>query len=165
MLNWWKKRLKKASKELKIANKIVNHGTIYCGGMCLRSDGVYLRRGRVFSGQFFCWLRIYFRCPLAYFLFLCVFFLTCLIPNLVSAEKKTHHMFCQKNFFVRTIRVERNQQGCRTIYTKRGIDKEVGSGIYLESCFNFLKNVEKNLGIAGWQCRDASESRMSADDS
>ena len=65
---------------------------------------------------------------------------------------------------IRTIEVvdtETKEKKCQTIYTKKGKDEVIGSGRYPETCKNFLRNIEKNLKSANWQCKDVSQSSIS----
>ena len=61
---------------------------------------------------------------------------------------------CTNKKITRVLRVEVfSPNSCRTTYSKAGIDKNVGSGSYVESCIGFLKNVKTNLESAGWSCK------------
>ena len=95
--------------------------------------------------------------------FILFFLFTLFISLSIFAQESSTYVFCSQKSFVRTIRVERGANGCRTIYTKKGVDKEVGTGLYLESCMRFLENIRKNLVAAGWKCRDVSQSKISQD--
>ena len=96
-------------------------------------------------------------------LFSFIMFSILLIAPSTLAEEDSTYLFCRQKSSVRTVRVELGEGGCRTIYTKKGVDKEIGHGIYLASCVGFLKNVQKNLGTVGWKCRDVSRSKISWD--
>lgn len=71
-------------------------------------------------------------------------------------------VLCKNNKNVRTLRVEVGQdQICRAIYTKQGVDETIGSGQNHDSCIEFVGNVRKNLEDAKWNCREVKEARTS----
>lgn len=70
-------------------------------------------------------------------------------------------VLCKNNKTVRTLRVEVEDQRCRAIYTKSGVDTTIGSGQFTNSCHEFVENVRKNLESANWNCRDVKEARIS----
>lgn len=70
-------------------------------------------------------------------------------------------VLCKNNKTVRTLRVEIEDQKCRAIYTKSGVDVTIGSGQFTESCMEFVANVRKNLEGASWNCREVKEARTS----
>lgn len=71
-------------------------------------------------------------------------------------------VLCKHNKTVRTLRVEVGQdQLCRAIYTKDGVDETIGSGQYQNSCVEIVANVRKNLEGAKWNCREVKEARTS----
>ncbi|MNT84534.1 hypothetical protein D3C72_2245580 [compost metagenome] len=63
---------------------------------------------------------------------------------------------------VRTLRIEKDTDKCRAIYTKQGVDSVIGSGQYNQSCEEFISSVRKNLEEGKWQCREIKEARTSA---
>ena len=86
---------------------------------------------------------------------LLVFLLSISLTSSASA-KQIQFVICQLGRHVRTIRVDVDKdtrKGCRTTYTKRGVDHVVGSGLYSHSCVGFLENVQENLQKASWKCR------------
>lgn len=86
-------------------------------------------------------------------------------PLYLKAEEG--HPTPQSDFFIcknlkniRTLRLEKTQGECRTIYTKAGKDRVIGQGQFEESCFKFLSNVKSNLEKAGWNCKEAPKTQV-----
>ena len=74
------------------------------------------------------------------------------------------YVLCKNRGIVRTIRVERtNQGGCQAKYTKAGVDRVIGYGRQKNSCEKFLNNVKKNLLDASWSCREVSDAKITAE--
>lgn len=72
-------------------------------------------------------------------------------------------VLCKHNKTVRTLRVEVGEdQKCRAIYTKQGVDETIGSGQFLNSCTEVVAGVRKNLEEAKWSCREVKEARTSS---
>lgn len=71
-------------------------------------------------------------------------------------------VLCRNKETVRTIRVSDLQGGgCRTVYTKGGVDRVVGNGQFKESCETFLSNIKTNLEGADWKCKSVAKSKVS----
>lgn len=71
-------------------------------------------------------------------------------------------VLCKNNKTVRTLRIEMsNDQKCKAIYTKSGVDEVIGASASKVSCEEFVANVRKNLEEAKWNCREAKEARTS----
>ncbi|MGE0528216.1 MAG: hypothetical protein AB7G93_17475 [Bdellovibrionales bacterium] len=71
------------------------------------------------------------------------------------------YWLCKSRRDVRTIRVHVDKEGtCKTIYSKGGAQKVVGSGKNLQSCMGFLENVKGNLEKSNWSCRDISSTQI-----
>jgi hypothetical protein len=71
-----------------------------------------------------------------------------------SAEADGMAVLCRNKKTVRTLRVEKQKDGYITLYTKAGVDREVGRGQSLVSNKNILGNIRTNLEGAGWKCQD-----------
>ena len=74
------------------------------------------------------------------------------------------YILCRNKKIVRTLRtIPPASEGanCSSIYTKNGVDKEVGSGRSYASCVNIVENIKTNLEKAGWTCKDISSSKIS----
>lgn len=89
-----------------------------------------------------------------------IFFLTSVLIFSLSSKAnempEVNYVMCQNGTIVRTVRIELDEQGCKTVYTKNGDDRVIGSGQFAISCTGFLGNVKKNLEAAGWSCKDIS---------
>ena len=71
----------------------------------------------------------------------------------VYAENDTDYILCKNKKVVRTIRIEKAGDECKTIYTKAGQDKDVGGGKFAGSCDKIVENIKGNLEKAGWTCK------------
>jgi hypothetical protein len=70
-------------------------------------------------------------------------------------------VLCKSKKNVRTLRVEVSEdQKCRAIYTKQGVDETIGSNQFAD-CDQYITNVRKNLEEAKWNCREVKEARTS----
>lgn len=78
-----------------------------------------------------------------------------------SAAENLPYVMCRNKKLVRTIRIENIPDGCRTLYTKMGVDSVVGSAKNRTSCDSFLANVRKNLEGADWKCKEVSSAVVS----
>ena len=81
-----------------------------------------------------------------------------------SEDKKDlpTYVICKNKDIVRTIRVEKSTQSCKTTYTKNGEDKIVGKSKTENVCIEVLTNIKKNLEESNWKCKDISASRVSS---
>lgn len=71
-------------------------------------------------------------------------------------------MMCRLSKNVRTLRVEKLDNGtCRTVYTKAGVDQNIGNAQNQGSCEEILYKVRDVLESADWKCREVKESRVS----
>lgn len=80
---------------------------------------------------------------------------------LAHAEVGEALVLCKNNKSVRTLRVEQDEQKCRAIYTKQGVDEVIGTSQSVNACTEFVTNVRKNLEDAKWSCREVKEARTS----
>jgi len=80
-----------------------------------------------------------------------------------SAKDDANYIMCRNNKTVRTIRVEKDDsKECVAVYTKAGIDKEVGRGQNMFSCVKIVENIRENLDKAGWKCKDLTNVSITA---
>lgn len=71
-------------------------------------------------------------------------------------------MMCRLSKSVRTLRVEKLNNGtCRTVYTKAGVDQNIGNAQNQDSCEEILYKVRDVLVSADWKCRELKDSRVS----
>ena len=72
-----------------------------------------------------------------------------------ATTEQSSYWLCQLNQVVRSIRVDRQQNGnCVTVYTKEGLDEVVGRSSTVKTCEDVADNIYKNLLKASWQCKD-----------
>lgn len=84
---------------------------------------------------------------------------------LLHAEEVDNEAYwlCKNKGEVRTIRVHINTEGiCTTFYSKSGSEKPVGSGRNQDACMNFLNNIKTNLEKSSWNCRDITDTKITA---
>lgn len=77
----------------------------------------------------------------------------------LSGEKPaTTYILCKSQKVVRTIRVEKDpvDRQCVALYTKEGVDSEVGRAQSMASCEKIVDNIKDNLEGANWKCRKFS---------
>ena len=88
------------------------------------------------------------------------------IPTEAAIEKPRAYLMCRNFKSVRTLRVKVSKTGdsCKTLYSKAGVDRLVGSGTQVKSCLRFMNNVKANLEKAKWKCRDISSSQITVAD-
>lgn len=93
---------------------------------------------------------------------LLIAFMVLLFSSFASADLGESLVLCKHNKTVRTLRMEMGQdQKCKAIYTKQGVDETIGSAQNPNSCVEILANVRKNLEEAKWNCREVKEARTS----
>lgn len=78
----------------------------------------------------------------------------------IAQEKLRAFTLCRNGNIVRTIRVEPDGDRFVAIYTKNGIDRQVGRGIHEASIRKILQNIQANLEKAGWQCKEVNQSTI-----
>ncbi|QDK39644.1 hypothetical protein [Bdellovibrio sp. NC01] len=82
--------------------------------------------------------------------------------SLAHAEIGDSLVLCKHNKTVRTLRIETtSDQRCKAIYTKQGVDQNIGSGQNHNSCEEYVAGVRKTLEDAKWNCREVKEARTS----
>lgn len=80
-----------------------------------------------------------------------------------TKDKVDSYVLCRNSGVVRTIRVAKNSEGCETMYTKSGVDSQVGQGKYIDSCRTILNNIRQNLEKSSWSCREVSNAGVSGE--
>lgn len=73
-------------------------------------------------------------------------------------------IMCKNQKNVRTIRVEQDKEDhqCIAVYTKAGIDREVGRAQSLTSCLRIIDNIKGNLEKANWKCKGHDKASMTS---
>ncbi len=86
-----------------------------------------------------------------------------LTSTLSFAQKSTEHLvICRNSKAVRTLRVEKNKgPRCQTLYTKAGVDQNIGNSLSMNACLDFLNKVRLTLEKAQWNCKDIKGSAVS----
>jgi hypothetical protein len=66
------------------------------------------------------------------------------------------YILCKNQKTVRTIRVDKDSADnkCVAVYTKSGVDREVGRAQNTQSCSEIVKNIKINLEKASWKCKE-----------
>lgn len=85
-------------------------------------------------------------------------------PNVKAAPEGFDVSYiCRFGAEVRTIRVvpPGDDGRCRSIYTKQGIDQEVGKGMNPQSCIDIMNGVKKRIEEGGWKCREVKGATLS----
>ncbi|MEK6555104.1 MAG: hypothetical protein AABZ31_07690 [Bdellovibrionota bacterium] len=88
-----------------------------------------------------------------YTIFISVLLSLVLQAEAAIAQNDMDYVMCKNKKIVRTIRVEKAGDECKTIYTKAGLDKDVGGGKFAGSCDKIVENIKGNLEKAGWTCK------------
>ncbi|MGE0634787.1 MAG: hypothetical protein AB7O96_20415 [Pseudobdellovibrionaceae bacterium] len=74
------------------------------------------------------------------------------------------YVLCRNEKTVRTIRVNQAKgDGCVTLYTKAGVDSQVGQARNFNSCRQVLDKIRQNLENHSWACKDVSNASISGD--
>lgn len=76
-------------------------------------------------------------------------------------EKTPIYWMCRNRAVVRTLQIEVRDGGCRTHYSKDGVQSMVSQSQAISNCVNIFANIRRNLEVAGWKCRDISRARIS----
>lgn len=80
--------------------------------------------------------------------------------SFARAEDASYSL-CKLDKEVRTLRIEKEEGKCLTIYNKYGKDQHVGEAQNHSSCEDILGRVKSTLENAGWKCRSVQSSGVS----
>jgi len=72
-----------------------------------------------------------------------------------------YFLICRNEKTVRTLRVEKTQQRCNSVYTKNGQDQTIGSALKTYVCIEVVNKVKETLENAGWKCKQVKEGLVS----
>lgn len=91
-----------------------------------------------------------------------LFFFACMISSLASARSIATENFvvCKAKGVVRTVHIRSTADGCKTYYSKNGLEAQIGAAKNFKSCIGFLENIKSNLIKADWNCKDHAESTI-----
>jgi hypothetical protein len=79
------------------------------------------------------------------------------------AESGDSLIICKKEKQVRTLRIEMlSDQHCKAIYTKQGVDQNIGASQSLKACEEIIGAVRKTIEAASWSCREVKEFQASS---
>ena len=81
-----------------------------------------------------------------------------------KSESSSNYFLCKNRKIVRTIRIENDLEDnkCVALYTKAGIDKEVGRAQNVSTCMKVVENIKGNLEAANWKCRELGQVRITS---
>ena len=90
------------------------------------------------------------------FIFISFFWATLFLPIFGQGQELgPRFVYCKLGEVIRTIRtVDVPGDGCKAVYTKAGIDRDVGKGKNWASCEKVIDNIRSNLEEAAWRCRE-----------
>jgi hypothetical protein len=71
------------------------------------------------------------------------------------------YVMCKSGSAVRTIRVQKKNNSCRTLYTKEGVDATVSKSVNPTVCGDVAGRIKVNLESSNWKCKDISNARLS----
>jgi hypothetical protein len=71
------------------------------------------------------------------------------------------YYLCKSGPAVRTIRIQKKGNICKTFYTKEGVDKVVSKSSKSENCVDVASKIKHNLEVSDWKCKDISKARLS----
>lgn len=93
---------------------------------------------------------------------LLLFFILGVSAQAEVSQPTDSSVICRLRKEVRTLRIEKTDGGkCKAIYTKSGVDQNIGIASSGASCVEILRKVRVNLEAADWKCREVKESRVS----
>ena len=81
--------------------------------------------------------------------------------TLKNLATKQIYWMCRNRSVIRTLKIEPYENGCRTAYTKDGVERNASVAQMPSSCVGIFANIRRNLESAGWKCKDISQSRVS----
>jgi hypothetical protein len=91
-----------------------------------------------------------------------VFSAVMFISAVSSADMENAFVMCKHEKAVRTLRIDvGNNQKCRAVYTKQGVDETVGNSTVMSDCEEVVIKIRKHLEEGNWNCRDVKEARIS----
>ena len=68
-------------------------------------------------------------------------------------QKPSQFVMCKNQKAVRTIRITPDSQGCKTTYSKGGVDEIVENNSQIGKCKDRLKSLQENLQASNWTCK------------
>lgn len=80
--------------------------------------------------------------------------------NASVQEKASQFVMCKNQKAVRTIRVTPDDTGCRTTYSKGGVDEVVEDNSQIAKCRDRLKALQQSLEASRWNCKSAQKAEI-----
>jgi hypothetical protein len=68
-------------------------------------------------------------------------------------QKPSQFVMCKNQKAVRTIRVTPDSAGCKTTYSKGGVDTVVENNSKIGACRDRLKSLQEDLQASRWTCK------------
>ena len=68
-------------------------------------------------------------------------------------QKPSQFVMCKNQKAVRTIRITPDEDGCKTTYSKGGVDEVVEDNSQIAKCKDRLKSLQANLQSSNWTCK------------
>lgn len=79
-----------------------------------------------------------------------------------AVKPAPRYELCELGREVRSLRIKLAPNGvCTAVYTKEGVDQNVGESSEFMTCHRVIERIRKNLTTGGWACRDISTERVS----
>lgn len=79
----------------------------------------------------------------------------------LDSPKKMAYVLCKSGPIVRTLRIVKKNENCRTLYTKDGVEAVMSRSNTEDICIGVFEKILVNLEKGNWRCKDVSTSRIS----
>jgi len=80
----------------------------------------------------------------------------------IPSDSSGSYYICKSGASVRTIRISKKGNVCKTFYTKEGVDAMVSKSSNPQTCGDVAGRIKTNLESSNWKCKDISNSRVSS---
>lgn len=94
-----------------------------------------------------------------------VLMLTVQASNAETDFGDKQNLLCKNGKIVRTLAfvVDKEKKECSTLYTKGGIERQIGNGKNFSTCREVFNQVKGTLEKADWKCKDISTLQILGD--
>lgn len=75
-------------------------------------------------------------------------------------EKASQFVMCKNQKAVRTIRITPDESGCKTTYSKGGVDEVIEDNSKVAKCRERLKALQDSLQASRWTCKSAQKAEI-----
>lgn len=79
-------------------------------------------------------------------------------------QKASQFVMCKNQRAVRTIRITPDETGCKTTYSKGGVDEVVEDNSKISKCRDRLKALQESLQASRWNCKSAQKAEITISD-